>query len=102
MNDDEPLPLQDGTEPNRCIACGKRLKAGFRKCKACRAAVKEELATRLTQQAKYATTEERHIHYLTMSNKRSFPHLFHILLLVVTLGLWTPVYIRSYYLWQQD
>jgi DNA-directed RNA polymerase subunit RPC12/RpoP len=102
VEEEKPVGLHQNEAANVCVRCGKKVKPGVSKCKKCREVVNAQLEARMKQDSTFEGAQVSQAKYLAMrhSHNRPFPHALHILLAVVTCGVWTPFYLRTYRGWQ--
>ncbi len=86
---------------NLCAGCGKKIKPGVSRCKRCREEAKAKLATRIGHETRLEDAYTKQARFLASDPREgSFPHVLHLIAIVITGGLWFPFYLRSYLRWK--
>lgn len=101
-----PANLSTGesiTAQTECPFCAEMISARARKCRHCGETV--DVAMRKAEEAMRASERSSHVYMNAgggavtsggMQQLRPFNHLLHIILSVITLGWWIPVYVLLY------
>jgi len=101
--DDAPVAPAPEKASARCAGCGKPIKAGQTRCKRCKEQASAMLATRMQQETALETAYGKAAKFSSAkAGGGPFPHWAHIAALVITAGMWTPFYFRSYMIWKSN
>jgi phage FluMu protein Com len=94
LGGEEDAPVRLAEAPtNFCVDCGKSIKDGIRRCKACRVAAKAQLESRMRVEGAYDKAMETQVQWKAKRRRPSGAWKYlHVLIIILTCGAWAPFY----------